>query len=43
MRHGTHEIGFADGSWVTVFFPLGGWGALVEAFPHRLRHTDPIA
>ncbi|MFK8850286.1 hypothetical protein [Streptomyces sp. Ac-502] len=43
VRHGTHEIGFADGSWVTVFFPLGGWGTLVEAFPHRLRYTDPIA
>ncbi|UNO38678.1 hypothetical protein [Streptomyces sp. MST-110588] len=42
VRHGTHEIGFADGSWVTVFFPLGRWGTLVEAFPHRLRHTDPI-
>ncbi|MEN2417073.1 hypothetical protein AABB02_03090 [Streptomyces rimosus] len=41
VRHGTHEIGFADGSWVTVFLPLGGWGSLVEAFAHRLRHTDP--
>ncbi|MEU2789852.1 hypothetical protein [Streptomyces sp. NPDC007100] len=42
VRHGTHEIGFADGSWVTVFLPLGGWGTLVEQFPRRLRHTDPM-
>ncbi|MCL8016827.1 hypothetical protein [Streptomyces sp. AS02] len=30
-RHGTHEIGFDDGSWVSVYFPVAGWGTLVEA------------
>ncbi|MEU7146777.1 hypothetical protein AB0B15_01870 [Streptomyces sp. NPDC045456] len=43
VRHGTHGTGFADGSWATVFFPLGGWSTLAKAFPHRLRHTGPIA
>jgi hypothetical protein len=30
-RHGTHEIGFDDGSWVGVHFPVAGWGTLTEA------------
>jgi hypothetical protein len=30
-RHGTHELGFDDGSWVSVHFPVAGWGTLVEA------------
>lgn len=31
VKHGTHEIGFDDGSRVSVFFPVTGWGTLSEA------------
>ncbi|CQR61184.1 Hypothetical Protein sle_17220 [Streptomyces leeuwenhoekii] len=31
VKHGTHEIGFNDGSRVSVFFPVAGWGTLSEA------------
>lgn len=31
VKHGTHEIGFDDGSRVSVFFPVAGWGTLSEA------------
>ncbi|MGI5258097.1 hypothetical protein [Streptomyces angustmyceticus] len=42
VRHGTHEAGFADGSWVTFAFTVGGYGPVVDTFPRRLRHTDPL-
>ncbi|MGX7762761.1 hypothetical protein ACWQ06_29395 [Streptomyces angustmyceticus] len=42
VRHGTHEAGFADGSWVTFAFTVGGYGPVVDTFPRRLRHTDPV-
>ncbi|MYW65953.1 hypothetical protein GTY65_18100 [Streptomyces sp. SID8379] len=31
VKHGTHELGFDDGSWVRVFFPVAGWGTLAKA------------
>ncbi|MGY5128337.1 hypothetical protein [Streptomyces nigrescens] len=43
VRHGTHEVGFVDGSWVTFAFTVGGYGPVVETFPRRLRYTDPIS
>ncbi|WP_407286718.1 hypothetical protein [Streptomyces sp. BP-8] len=43
VRHGTHEVGFVDGSWMTFAFTVGGYGPVVETFPRRLRHTDPIS
>ena len=42
VRHGTHEAGFTDGSWVTFAFTVGGYGPVVDTFPRRLRHTDPL-
>ncbi|MFI6008461.1 hypothetical protein ACIBAG_06480 [Streptomyces sp. NPDC051243] len=30
-KHGTHDIGFDDGSWLRVCFPVAGWGTLVNA------------
>ncbi|WP_329176576.1 hypothetical protein OG754_24900 [Streptomyces decoyicus] len=43
VRHGTHEAGFVDGSWVTFAFTVGGYGPVVETFPRQLRYTDPIS
>ncbi|MGW1376618.1 hypothetical protein ACWD6P_20445 [Streptomyces sp. NPDC002446] len=43
VRHGTHEVGFVDGSWVTFAFTVGGYGPVVETFPRRLRYTDPVS
>ena len=31
LGHGTHEIGFDDGSSVRVVFPVAGWGTLADA------------
>ncbi|MET8679873.1 RDD family protein [Streptomyces sp. NPDC004647] len=42
VRGGTHEIGFLDGSWATVFLQGDGWSRFANLFPHTLRHTDPI-
>ncbi|WP_031481485.1 hypothetical protein [Streptomyces bicolor] len=34
-KYGTHDIGFDDGSWVRVCFPIAGWGTLVEALANH--------
>ncbi|WP_143052582.1 hypothetical protein [Streptomyces sp. cf386] len=40
-RHGTHEIGFDDGSWVRGIFPVAGWGTLVEALANLNGGSTP--
>lgn len=39
VRHGTHVVGFDDGSWVSVHFPVAGWGTLVDALANPGRHA----
>ncbi|MEU0738326.1 hypothetical protein [Streptomyces sp. NPDC006134] len=41
-KHGTHEIGFDDGSWVRVLFPVAGWGTLVEALAGLDGGSSPV-
>ncbi|CAL9498602.1 hypothetical protein SUDANB6_03398 [Streptomyces sp. enrichment culture] len=41
-KHGTHEIGFDDGSRVRVLFPVAGWGTLVEALANRNDGSSPM-
>lgn len=41
-KHGTHEIGFDDGSWVRVLFPVAGWGTLVEALAGLDDGSSPV-
>lgn len=39
---GDHEIGFIDGSWCTVNFWGEEWSRMLDVFPIRLSHLDPI-
>lgn len=39
-KHGTHEIGFDDGSWTSFFLPVAGWGTLVAALTDLNSGSD---
>ncbi|MGW2629410.1 hypothetical protein ACWC2K_08785 [Streptomyces chattanoogensis] len=42
VRPGTYEIGFADGSWATVFIGAQGWSRFERAFGRQLGPADPL-
>ena len=41
VRHGTHEVGFVDGSWVTFAFTVGGYGPVVADLPPAVAVHGP--
>ncbi|MBA2944915.1 hypothetical protein [Streptomyces himalayensis] len=43
VKHGTHEIGFDDGSWVRILFPVSGWGTLAEALANSPGGSGPVS
>ncbi|MBU7596681.1 hypothetical protein JGS22_003260 [Streptomyces sp. P38-E01] len=43
IRGGVHEIGFPDGSWMTLTLASPGWSGFVKALPApKLGHRDPL-
>lgn len=46
LKGGTHELGFADGSQLTIVLAKDGWSRFVKALPpHKLgrRETAPVS
>ncbi|MHC5261067.1 hypothetical protein ACYSUO_24555 [Streptomyces sp. UC4497] len=41
IKHNTHELGFADGSWTTALFTSDGAHAVGRTFPQRLPYSAP--